>query len=138
MAETERRNPDVLVQGGVSIIAGLIYFIVLFFPWLSGRPNGISGLANPQDQAAVAIPMILILLSIMTIFGGLIHIAGYELGIQLATFMSTIAFFISIMVIIFTLYGGSQTISLFIGPWICAATSILGILSSKLKRRSWL
>ena len=139
MVETgERRNPDVLVQGGVAIIVGIIYFVVLFLPWLSGRPNAISGLGDPQDQAAVAIPMILILISIMTIFGGLIHIAGYELGIQLATFMSTIALFISVMVIIFTLYDGSPTINLLIGPWIGTAASIFGVLSSKLRRRSWL
>jgi hypothetical protein len=133
----ERRNPDVLVQGGIAIIVGLMYFVVLFLPWLSGRPNAISGLGDPQDQAALTLPMVLILLAFMTVFGGLIHIAGYELGIQLATFMSTIAFFISVMAIIVMLFGGNQEIDLLIGPWIGTAASIFGILCSKFSRRSW-
>lgn len=131
----KRRNPDVLVQGGLAIFAGVIYFVVLFLPWLSGRPSAISGLADPQDQAAVAIPMILILLSIMTIFGGFLHIAGYELGIQLATLLSAITFFISVMVIIVTLFNESPEVNLLLGPWIGAAGAILGTLSSKLKRK---
>jgi len=131
----KNRNPDILVQGGLAIFAGVIYFVVLFLPWLSGRPSAISGLVDPQDQAALAIPMILILLSIMTIFGGVIHIAGYELGIQLATLMSAITFFISVMVIIVTLFTESSEINLLLGPWICAAGAILGTLSSKLKRK---
>ncbi|MCK4222980.1 hypothetical protein KAX01_01680 [Candidatus Bathyarchaeota archaeon] len=136
MAETgKKRNPDILVQGGLAIFAGVIYFTVLFLPWLSGRSSAISGLADPQDQAAIAIPMILILLSIMTIFGGALHIARYELGIQLATLMSAIAFFISVMVIIITLFNENLEINLLLGPWICAAGAILGTLSSKLKRK---
>lgn len=136
MAETgKKQNTDILVQGGLAIFAGVIYFVVLFLPWLSGRSSAISGLADPQDQAAIAIPMILILLSIMTIFGGALHIARYELGIQLATLMSAITFFISVMVIIITLFNENLEINLLLGPWICAAGAILGTLSSKLKRK---
>lgn len=136
MVETgKKRDPDVLVQGGLAIFAGVIYFIMLFLPWLSGRSSAISGLADPQDQAAIAIPMILILLSIMTVFGGALHIVGYELGIQLATLMSAITFFISVMVIIITLFNENLEINLLLGPWICAAGAILGTLSSKLKRK---
>ena len=131
----ERRNPDVRVQGGVAIFAGVVYFAVLFFPWLSGESSAISGLLNPQDQAAVAIPMILIVLSIMTVFGGVIHIAGYDLGIQLVTLMSAITFFISVMVIIVTLFTESTKVSLLLGPWIGAASAIIGTLSSKLERK---
>jgi len=131
----KKRDPDVLVQGGLAIFAGVIYFIMLFLPWLSGRSSAISGLTDPQDQAAIAIPMILILLSIMTIFGGALHIVGYELGIQLATLMSAITFFISVMVIIITLFNENSEINLLLGPWICAAGAILGTLSSKLKRK---
>ena len=132
----KKRNPDVLVQGELSIFAGVIYFVVLFLPWLSGRSSAISGLTDPQDQVAIAIPMILILLSIMTVFGGVLHIVGYELGMQLATLMSAIAFFISVMVIIVTLFNESLEINLLLGPWICAAGAILGTLSSKLKKKS--
>jgi hypothetical protein len=130
---------DILVQGGVAITSGVIIFATLFLPWLSTRYTAIAGLVHPEDQAAVAIPMTLILLATLTVFGGTIHILGYKVGIQIATFMSAIAFFISVMVIIVTLasasaYGG-RTLSLLVGPWIGAAGSVFGAISSKLERK---
>jgi len=130
---------DILVQGGVAIAAGIIIFAALFLPWLSTEYTAISGLTRAQDQAAVAIPMTLILLAVLTIFGGTIHIADYKVGIQLATVTSAIAFFISVMVIIITLISAEnfegQTLKLLIGPWIGAAGAIFGAISSKLERK---
>ncbi len=121
----------------MAIIAGVIIFTALFLPWLSTEHTALTGLANPEDQAAVAIPMTLILLAILTIFGGTIHILGYMVGIQIATFTSAISFFISVMVIIATLAGadayGGKTLNLLIGPWIGAAGSIFGAISSRLE-----
>ncbi len=135
----KEQTADILVQGGVAIAAGIILFAALFLPWLSTRYTAISGLARGEDQAAVVIPMTFILLSILTIFGGVIHIANYKVGIQLATVTSAIAFFISVMVIIVTLasaesYEG-KTLTLLIGPWIGVAGSIFGAISSKLERK---
>lgn len=129
---------DTFVQGGVAIAAGVILFAALFLPWLSTRYTAIAGLTRAEDQAAVAIPMTLILLAILTVFGGTIHILGYGVGIQLATVTSAIAFFISVMVIIVTLASASsfegRTLNLLIGPWIGAAGAIFGAISSKLER----
>ena len=83
--------------------------------------------------------MTLIILSIMTIFGGIAHIAGYNVGIQLATVMSAIAFFISVMAIVATLatatYHEGSTLQLLIGPWIGVAGAIFGVISSRLERK---
>ncbi len=129
---------DTFVQGGVAIAAGVILFAALFLPWLSTSYTAIAGLTRAEDQAAVAIPMTLILLAILTVFGGTIHILGYGVGIQLATVTSAIAFFISVMVIIVTLASASsfegRTLNLLIGPWIGAAGAIFGAISSKLER----
>jgi hypothetical protein len=130
---------DILVQGGVAIAAGIILFAALFLPWLSTGYTAISGLTHAKNQAAVAIPMTLIFLAILTIFGGTIHIAGYIVGIQLATISSALAFFISVMVIIITLVSAEnfegQTLNLLIGPWIGAAGAVFGAISSKLERK---
>jgi len=130
---------DIFVQGGVAIAAGVIIFAALCLPWLDVKENAIYGLAHAQNQAQLVIPMVLILLAILTIFGGTIHILGYEVGIQLATITSAIAFFISVMAIIVTLANANDfkenTLSLLIGPWIGAAGAIFGIISSKLERR---
>jgi len=140
MVKTEREQfEDILVQGSVAITAGIILFAALFLPWLSTEYTAISGLTHAENQAAVAIPMTLIFLAILTIFGGTIHIAGYKVGIQLATITSAIAFFISVMAIIFTLVSAEnfegQTLNLLIGPWIGAAGAVFGAISSKLERK---
>ncbi len=131
-------STDILVQGIVAIAAGIIFFAVLFLPWLSTEYTALSGLTRAKDQASVAIPMTLIILAIVTIFGGAVHMAGYRIGIQLATLTSALAFFISIMVIVATLAGADrfegETINLLIGPWIGAAGAIFGAISSKLER----
>ncbi|UCH31665.1 MAG: hypothetical protein JSV05_09290 [Candidatus Bathyarchaeota archaeon] len=129
---------DALVQGSVAIAAGVIIFTALFLPWLSTEYPGISGLIHPKDQAALVIPMTLILITVLNIFGGAIHILGYTVGIQLATVTSAIAFFISVMVIVITVASADNfegsTLDLLIGPWISAAGSIFGAISSKLER----
>jgi hypothetical protein len=60
-------------------------------------------------------------------------------GIQVATLTSAVAFFISVMVIIATLALASsfegRTLDLLVGPWIGAAGSIFGVISSKLEHR---
>ena len=136
----KEQTEDILVQGSVAIAAGVIMFATLFLPWLSTDYTAIAGLTRAEDQAGLVIPMVLILISIMTVFGGAIHILGYKTGIQLATVTSAIAFFISVMVIVVTLGGannaGGTTLSLLIGPWIGAAGSIFGAISSKLERKS--
>ena len=130
---------DAFVQGGVAIAAGILIFTALFLPWLSTKYTAISGLTRPEDQASVAIPMTLILVSLLTVFGGVIHILGYRVGIQIATVTSAVAFFISVMVIIVTLASASnfegKTLDLLVGPWIGAAGSIFGSISSKLEHR---
>lgn len=140
MIDVEKEQmADILVQGGVAIAAGVILFSALFLPWLSAGKSAVSGLTQAKDQAQVAIPMTLILLAILTVFGGIIHIAGYKVGIQLATVTSAIAFFISVMVIIVTLAVADSlkgnTLNLLIGPWIGAAGAIFGAISSKLERK---
>jgi hypothetical membrane protein len=140
LIRTEKeKTADILVQGGVAIAAGIIFFAALFLPWLSIKYTAISGMAHAEDQAAVVIPMTLILLAVLTIFGGSIHILGYKVGIQLATITSAIAFFISVMVIIVTLASANNTegntLTLLIGPWIAAAGAIFGAISSKLERK---
>ncbi len=135
----EKQFADTLVQGGVAIATGVIIFSALFLPWLSTQHNAISGLWHAKDQAAIVIPMTLILLVVLTIFGGAIHIVGYEVGIQLATVTSAAAFFISVMVIVVTLASANslegRTLNLLIGPWIAAGGSIFGAISSKLERK---
>lgn len=130
---------DILVQGGVAITAGIIIFAALFLPWLSTEYTAISGMTHAETQAAVVIPMTLILIATLTVFGGIIHILGYVVGIQLATVMSAAAFFISVMIIIITLVGanssGEPILDRLIGPWISTAGSIFGAISSKLERK---
>ena len=130
---------DIFVQGGVAIAAGCIIFAALFLPWLDVKENAIYGLTHAQNQAQLVIPMVLILLAILTIFGGSIHILGYRVGIQLATVASAVAFFISVMVITVTLASANglegNTLNLLIGPWIAAAGAIFGTISSKLERK---
>jgi len=132
----KKEAADILVQGSVAIAAGIIFFGALFLPWLEAGGPAIAGIAYAKAQAQVAIPMTMILLATLTIFGGAIHIAKYKVGIQLATITSAIAFFISVMVIIVTLASASEkTLSLLIGPWIAAAGAIFGAISSKLERK---
>lgn len=135
----KEQTADILVQGGVAIAAGIILLAALFLPWLSTEQTAIAGLTQAKDQAQVAIPMTLIFLAILAIFGGIIHIAGYKVGIQIATVVSALAFFISVMVIIVTLASvesfEGQTLNLLIGPWIGAAGAIIGTISSKLERK---
>jgi predicted neutral ceramidase superfamily lipid hydrolase len=130
---------DILVQGGVAIAAGVMFFTALFLPWLTTEYTAISGMTHAENQAQLVIPLTLILLAVLTIFGGSIHILGYRMGIHLATVTSAIAFFISVMVIIVTLASANNspgnTLNLLIGPWICAAGSIFGAISSKLERK---
>ncbi len=130
---------DALVQGGVAIAAGVMLFASLFLPWLTTKYTAIAGMTHAENQAQLVIPLTLILLAVLTFFGGGIHILGYKVGIQLATATSAIAFFISVMVIIATLADANdaqgQTLRLLVGPWICAAGSIFGAISSKLERR---
>ncbi|MFP3985771.1 MAG: hypothetical protein ACLFU9_07410, partial [Candidatus Bathyarchaeia archaeon] len=66
----EKQRSDILVQGGVAIAAGAIFLATLLFPWLSIQHSAISGLMLAKSQTAVVIPMTLILLSVLTIFGG--------------------------------------------------------------------
>ena len=130
------KEADILVQGGVAIAAGVIIFAALFLPWLDAERAAIYGLTQAENQAQVVIPMTLILLSVLTIFGGAIHILKYPVGIQLTTVTSAVAFFISVMVIVVTLASaGPKTLHLLIGPWISAAGSIFGAISSKLERK---
>jgi len=133
-----KKKADRVVQGGVAIVAGMIFIVVLYLPWLSLEYSAINGLFRGEGQIAVAVPMVLILVAVITIFGGTIHVAGYEIGIQMATAMSALAFFISVMAIIVTLLDPSTTggtLNLLVGPWICAAGAIFGAISSKLERK---
>lgn len=133
------QTADIRVQGLIAIAAGVIIFAALFLPWLSIEHTAISGLTHSRNQAAaVVVPMTLILLAVLTIFGGAIHILGYKIGIQVATVTSAVAFFISVMVIIVTLASADTqegTLTLLIGPWIGAAGAIFGAISSKLERK---
>jgi hypothetical protein len=130
-------SSDVLVQGIVAIVSGIIVFAALFLPWL-GTNAALWGLRDARNQAQLAIPMTLILLSVLVIFGGLIHIGGYKVGIQIATVLSALAFFISVMVIVATLAtaenSAGTTLNLLVGPWIAAAGAVFGAISSKLER----
>lgn len=139
MLERRDQKTDIFVQGGVAIAAGIVLFSALFLPWLAPERNAISGLSRAENQAQVAIPMTLILLAVLTIFGGVIHILSYSVGIQIATVTSAISFFISVMVIVVTLASvgdlGGETLNLLVGPWIAAAGAIFGAISSKLERK---
>jgi len=88
MIEEKNQTADILVQGGVAITAGVILLAALFLPWFSTKYSAITGLTQAEDQTAVVIPLTLILLAILMIFGGGIHILGYGVGIKLATVMS--------------------------------------------------
>ena len=133
-----KKRADRFVQGSVAIIAGMIFMAVLNLPWLSLEYSAINGLFHSEDQLAVAVPMVLILFGVITIFGGVIHIAGYNIGIQMVTAISALTFFISVMVIIVTLLDPSNTgsvLNLLVGPWVCAAGAIFGAISSRLERK---
>lgn len=133
-----RKEPteDTLVQGSVAIAAGAILFATLFLPWLSGERNAMSGLTQAADQAQLVIPMTIILLAVLVVFGGVAHVSGYQVGIQLATIASAGAFFISVMVIVVTLAtASSRTLNLLVGPWVAAGAAIIGIICSKLEKR---
>ena len=133
------KGADIHVQGLVAIVAGITVFAALLLPWLTPDHSAISGMTRTRDSVKLAVPMTLIFLAILTIFGGAIHILGYKVGIQIATMTSAIAFFISVMVIIATLAGvesnDGKTLNLLIGPWIGAAGAVFGALSSKLERK---
>jgi len=139
MIEEKNQTADILVQGGVAITAGVILLAALFLPWFSTKYSAITGLTQAEDQTAVVIPLTLILLAILMIFGGGIHILGYGVGIKLATVMSAIAFCISILVIIFTLANSEsfegEILNVLIGPWLGVAGTIFGAISSKLERK---
>ena len=139
LVRDKEKTADVQVQGVVAIVSGVIMFSALLLPWLSAQYGALLGLTHAESQAAVAVPMTMIFLAVMTVFGGAIHILGYRVGMQIATLTSAIAFFISVMVIIVTLANadthGGRTISLLIGPWIGAAGAVFGTVSSKLERR---
>jgi hypothetical membrane protein len=135
----EKQAADALVQGGMAIVAGIILLAALSLPWLSTDYSALSGLARAENQAAIATPLTLILLGVLIVFGGAVHILGYKVGIQVCTFASALAFFISIMVIIITLAGveslEGEPLSFTIGPWLGATGAIFGAISSKLERR---
>jgi hypothetical protein len=133
------KTADIRVQGIVAFAAGVIICAALLLPWLSGERTAISGITQSRDRAAVAVPLTLIFLAVLTIFGGTIHCVGYKVGIKIATIASSLAFLISVLVIIATLAGADSnegnTLNLLIGPWIGAAGAIFGALSSQLERK---
>ena len=133
-----QKKADIFLQGSVAICAGVVFIAILFLPWLSTEYSAINGLVRARNHAAIVIPMTLMIIAVLTIFGGTIHLAGYRVGIQLATVMSALAFFISVMVIIVTLASANdfegKTLNLLIGPWIGVAGAIFAAISSKLER----
>ncbi len=133
----KEKKADIRVQGTVAMVAGIIILAALFLPWLD-QGNTIYTLTRVRNPALAAI-LTLILLAILTIFGGAIHIAGYKIGIQITTIASVTAFFITILVIITTIANADniegRTLNLLIGPWVAAAGAIFGAISSKLERK---
>ncbi|MGB9134723.1 MAG: hypothetical protein WCC63_03950 [Candidatus Bathyarchaeia archaeon] len=139
LGKEKEKTADIRVQGTIAIAAGVIIFAALLLPWLSGGRAAISGITQSRDKAAVAVPLTLIFLAVLTVFGGTIHCVGYKVGIRIATLSSALAFLISVLVIIATLAGADSgegsTLNLLIGPWIGAAGAVFGALSSKLERK---
>lgn len=96
-------------------------------------------MSRTREPLEQAVPMTLVFFGLLTIFGGVIHIAGYEIGIKISTVTSTVALFISVMVIIVTLANANtnegRTLALLVGPWIGAAGGVFGVISSMLERK---
>lgn len=138
MVGIEKQTVDILVQGVVSIAAGAMLIGALFLPWLSVKHSAITGLTQTEDQVAVVVALVQILLATLIIFGGTIHMLGYKVGIKLATVMSATACCISVLVIIFTLANPEdfegKILNVLIGPWLAVAGAIFGTISSKLER----
>ncbi len=137
LGKEKEKKADILVQGTVAIAAGIIILASLCLPWLD-QGNTIFTLIRVRNPALAAI-LTLILLAVLTIFGGAIHITGYKIGIQITTIASITAFFITILVIITTIANADnvegRTLNLLIGPWVAAAGAIFGAISSKLERK---
>jgi O-antigen/teichoic acid export membrane protein len=133
------RTADVRVQGIVAITAGIIVIAALLLPWLSSEHSALSGMNRTREPLEQVVPMTLVFLAFLTIFGGTIHIAGYKIGIKIATVTSAVALFISVMVIVVTLANANanegNTLNLLVGPWIGAAGAIFGVISSLLERK---
>ncbi len=139
LGREKEKTTDVRVQGIVAIAAGIIVITALLLPWLSPEHSALLGMNRTKEPLEQVVPMTLVFLSFLTIFGGTIHIAGYKIGIKITTVASAVAFFISVMVIVVTIANVStnegKTLNLLVGPWIGAAGAIFGVISSMLERK---
>lgn len=139
LGREKEKTTDVRVQGVVAIAAGIIVIMALLLPWLSPEHSALLGMNRTKEPLEQVVPMTLVFLAFLTIFGGTIHIAGYKIGIKITTVASAVAFFISVMVIVVTIANvdtnEGKTLNLLVGPWIGAAGAIFGVISSMLERK---
>lgn len=132
---------DVLVQGSVGVVAGILTIAGLFMPWLAVENSATGfeiGDVLTTTQAVTAIPMTLLILGVLIIAGGVMHLLGYPYEMKLATATSLMALLTSIFFILTVFFGvlthNQTTLTPQVGPWISILGSIFGVVSPRLKR----
>ena len=139
LGREKEKTTDIRVQGIVAIASGIIVIGALLLPWLFPEHSALLEMNRTTEPLGQVVPMTLVFLAFLTVFGGTIHIAGYKIGIKVTTVASAVVFFICVMVIVVTIANvdanKGQTLSLLVGPWIGAAGAIFGVISSMLERK---
>lgn len=132
---------DRIVQANVCVAAGLIVLLSLFLPWLRIGESSVLGL----NVGMVFVPfvrsfsMFLPIFGLLTISGGFLYIAGYDLSKKVIIISSDLALFLSLVLTFLLSFDvfrqGSVSFTVDWGPWVCIFGSIMGVIGGMLKRR---
>ena len=135
-----KRSPrPQLLQGVVSVFAGVLCLVSLWLPWLvvgSSHVNGID--SGPLLFQITNIPIIqtvvyfLLLLVLLLILGGFLHIGGFVAGESLVSNASKILTAFSVLFLAALSFIPSVIME--VSGWIMVFGAILGIISLRLHR----
>ena len=140
------REHKYVIKGLFGITAGILLLIALFFPWVKLVEYGaeITGLEIGDlfafllgNQIVQVLTIFMLLFSFLTILGGFMFIVGYELGMQVISYSSGLALFLSLIVVlgIGTIPSTEIYVALEISPGIYIIGAILGLISTRLEYR---
>jgi len=132
---------DRIIQGGVSVFAGIIALLSLFLPWVNQEESSVLGIdvSTVFTSAIRPFAMLLPVAGLLTVVGGLLCIAGYRPGKRVMTIFPLLGLSLSLaltFVIAFEiLQQGNASLILDWGPLFYIYGSTIGVIAGKLERR---
>lgn len=135
-----RENLDRVIQGDICVSAAIISLLSLFLPWLNNTESTFSGfdinlVFTPSMRPFV---MLIPILALLTLFGGILHLAGYTPGKKIIStspligILLTLAFAFSFWIP--SLYQANVPFDLNWGAIVYIYGSIMSAVSGKLER----